>query len=62
MMKYLLRVDLSQLLNIDTNNFKSKNNHFNKREKMILTIIIVVMILMILQATFPQMAIREHKG
>ncbi len=59
MMKYLLRVDLSQLLNIDTNNFKSKNNHFNKREKMILTIIIVVMILMILQATFPQMAIRE---
>lgn len=61
-MKYLLRVDLSALARIDTANYGGTQNQFTRREKMILADIIIVLLLMILQTTFPNRAAQAFLG
>lgn len=61
-MKYLLRVDLSRLAHIDTANFGGEQNRFTRREKIILGDIILVLLLMILQTTFPLPSVQNFLG
>ncbi len=62
LMKYVLRVDLSQLLQIDTANFGGEKNRFTRREQVILWDIVLVLALMILQTTFPLQAVQNFLG
>lgn len=60
--KYLLRVKLDSLANLDPEIFKNERNKFTKKEFIILLTVSIVLLLMILQGTFPNETIKNFLG
>ena len=61
-MKYLMRVDLVQLKEIDTANFGGERNRFTRKEKIVLADVIAVLVLMILQTSIPILTVKGFLG
>ena len=63
LMKFVFRVDLSALANIDTSEYANKEaNKFTKKETFILIDIVIVMLLMVLQSSIPAGAAKTFLG
>ena len=62
LMKYLFRVDLSVLNNIDAETFAKFDSRWTKREKIVFIDIVIVLVLMILQTAIPEGTIRNFLG
>lgn len=62
LMKFLFRVDLSILKNIDAQAFSQSNSHWTKREKIVFVDIVLVLLFMILQTAIPEGPVRNFLG